>query len=84
MFVMADFPVPVGPTKSRGISWVIYVSRKNRCRHVSTVGMIRSLTWGKGEGRRERERKERRKERGKDTECIHASHSIYYCIWGHW
>lgn len=57
---MADFPVPVGPTNSRGISWVMYVSKKKRCRHVSTVGMIRSLTWGKREG----ERKERRKERG--------------------
>ena len=38
----------------------------------------------RGGEERERERKERRKERGKDTERIHASHSIYYCIWGHW
>jgi hypothetical protein len=41
---MADFPVPVGPTKRSGLLWETYVSRKNFCRTVSTVGMIKSFT----------------------------------------
>lgn len=44
MLVMADLPVPVGPTNSTGISWSRYVFKKNDCRAVSTVGMMSSET----------------------------------------
>jgi len=44
LFVIADFPVPVGPTKSKGILCSTYVFRKNICLAVSIVGMISSDT----------------------------------------
>ena len=45
--MMADLPVPVGPTKSKGTEPSVRLtktSRKNFCRAVSVVGMIKSLT----------------------------------------
>lgn len=44
LFVIADFPVPVGPTKSKGTLCSTYVLRKNTCLAVSVVGMISSDT----------------------------------------
>lgn len=44
LFVIADFPVPVGPTKSKGTLCSTYVLRKNTCLAVSIVGMISSDT----------------------------------------
>lgn len=44
LFVIADFPVPVGPTKSKGTLCPTYVLRKNICLAVSIVGMISSDT----------------------------------------
>ena len=43
-FVIADFPVPVGPTKSNGLSFSKSLLRKKFCFSVSTVLMINSVT----------------------------------------
>ena len=41
--MMADFPVPVGPMKRVGTSWVRNRCRKYSWRAVSAVSMIKSL-----------------------------------------
>ena len=43
--MMADLPVPVGPTISSGTSLNMNVSRKNIWRTVSTVGIIMSFSY---------------------------------------
>ena len=58
----ADLPVPVGPTKRTGISLLTNVCKKNVCLVVSTVGIIRSLTYSKFSKERERERGRGREE----------------------
>lgn len=45
LLVMADLPVPVGPTNNRGRSWDRNVCRKKLCLAVSLVWMINSLTF---------------------------------------
>jgi len=43
LLVIADFPVPVGPTYNEGVSCEMYKCRKKLCRTVSVVGMMISL-----------------------------------------
>lgn len=44
LLVMADLPVPVGPTMRTGISFTRKVRKKKACRVVSLVSTIKSLT----------------------------------------
>ena len=45
LLVMTDLPVPVGPTSKMGTSCPTQASRKNSCRAVSIVWIMRSATW---------------------------------------